>query len=110
MMREFANFRGHSREVTCCEWHPAHEELFVSGASDGTLMYWMASRPEAQAKITNAHDTAIWSLSWHPLGHLLATGTLVLGLVLLLQSNHDNFQGEFTSRYSQNAEIVGALG
>jgi len=75
MGRELSNFHGHSREVTCCEWHPNHEELFVSGGSDGSLMFWLANQSTPQTKISNAHDTTIWSVSWHPMGHLLSSGS-----------------------------------
>jgi hypothetical protein len=30
---------------------------------------------DCQAEVPGAHDAAIWSLAWHPLGHLLATGS-----------------------------------
>ena len=80
MGKELGTFRGHSREVMCCQWHPNHEELFVSGGSDGSLIYWLTNHKTPQARLTNAHDTTIWSVSWHPMGHLLASGALLLHL------------------------------
>eukprot|EP00967_Tisochrysis_lutea_P079184 scaffold108203_cov20-Tisochrysis_lutea.AAC.1 len=47
-LRELGTYQGHSRDVTCCAWHPVHEELFVSGSYDGGINYWLASRPDPQ--------------------------------------------------------------
>lgn len=90
MMRELQTFRAHKKEVTCklfdnCHnaylnvlsalaWHPVHEGLFVSGGGDGSLGYWMVNADKELALLENAHDQAIWTLEWHPLGHILATG------------------------------------
>nr|BCL66179.1 polyadenylation factor I complex [Volvox reticuliferus] len=73
MLREINTFSGHGRDVTCISWHPQHEELFVSGAIDGSLMMWLASRPDAQGAIPAAHDASVWAAVWHPLGHVLAS-------------------------------------
>ena len=27
--------------VLAISWHPIHESLFVSGGSDGSMMFWM---------------------------------------------------------------------
>lgn len=47
-LRELATYQGHTRDVTCCAWHPVHEELFASGSYDGGINYWLASRPDPQ--------------------------------------------------------------
>nr|ADF43129.1 PSF2p [Chlamydomonas reinhardtii] len=73
MLKEVASFAGHGRDVACVAWHPQHEELFVSGAGDGSLMMWLASRPDAQGCLPAAHEAAVWSAAWHPLGHVLAS-------------------------------------
>nr|BCL66120.1 polyadenylation factor I complex [Volvox africanus] len=73
MLREMNTFSGHGRDVTCVSWHPQHEELFVSGAIDGSLMMWLASRPDAQGVVPAAHDASVWTTAWHPLGHVLAS-------------------------------------
>lgn len=73
--KEIATYRGHNRDVTCAAWHPLHEELFASGGYDGSLMYWLVSSPEPQAEKRGAHDSVIWTLAWHPAGHMLATGS-----------------------------------
>lgn len=56
-------------------WHPIHEGLFVSGGGDGSLGYWMVNTEKELALLEQAHDQAIWTLEWHPLGHILATGS-----------------------------------
>ncbi|KAL6760178.1 WD40-repeat-containing domain protein [Haematococcus lacustris] len=89
-LRELATFTGHARDVTSAAWHPVQEELFVSGSHDGAIMFWLASRTEAQwagqggrerwlavawaAQALGAHEKEVWALAWHPLGHCLASG------------------------------------
>jgi polyadenylation factor subunit 2 len=45
MMRALAAYKGQNREVSSVTWHPHHEELFVSGGMDGSLMHWCALLP-----------------------------------------------------------------
>lgn len=47
-LRELRTYRGHTKDVLCAAWHPVHEELFASGGYDGSLLYWLASRPGPQ--------------------------------------------------------------
>lgn len=74
MQRELTSFRGHNRDVTYAAWHSIHEELFVSGGHDGSMIFWLASRQAPQAEVRGAHEASIWAAAWHPAGHLLATG------------------------------------
>lgn len=39
-MKELQVFRGHRREVTCCQWHPFHEGLFMTGSGDGCINFY----------------------------------------------------------------------
>ncbi|KAI1718374.1 WD domain, g-beta repeat domain-containing protein [Ditylenchus destructor] len=75
MMKEMQTFRGHKKEVTSLAWHPIHEGLFVSGGGDGSLGYWLVNADKELALLEQAHDQAVWTLEWHPLGHILATGS-----------------------------------
>lgn len=54
MLREVRTFRGHTKDVLCAAWHPVHEELFASGGYDGSLLYWLASRPGPQVPALTA--------------------------------------------------------
>ena len=78
-------------------WHPVHESLFASGGGDGSILFWSVgwvvkfllivltacdrllafasdSRNEREiGGMESAHDSFIWSLSWHPLGHILVS-------------------------------------
>ena len=80
MFKESASFKGHKREVLSLAWHPEHPELFASGAHDGALYFWSTLHPDAPleqslgARGHAAHEAAIQSLAWHPLGHLLTSG------------------------------------
>ena len=79
-MREVSTFKQHKREITALAWHPVHPELFVSGGFDGTIYFWSTQHAEPlEAAIGSfgwqAHESAVWSLAWHPLGHLLASGS-----------------------------------
>ncbi|OMH84032.1 pre-mRNA 3' end processing protein WDR33 [Zancudomyces culisetae] len=74
-MDELKSFRGIPKEVTTIEWHPVYETLFASGGSDGAVMIWDTNHKDHLHSIPNAHDSYVWSVTWHPLGHLLATGS-----------------------------------
>ncbi|RKP14263.1 WD40-repeat-containing domain protein [Piptocephalis cylindrospora] len=75
MMRELQAFRGHKKEVCSARWHPVHESLLVSGGSDGSLLHWQVGEKEAIGGLETAHDSNIWSLDWHPMGHILVSGS-----------------------------------
>eukprot|EP00475_Leptophrys_vorax_P006353 TRINITY_DN13920_c0_g1_i1.p1 TRINITY_DN13920_c0_g1~~TRINITY_DN13920_c0_g1_i1.p1 ORF type:complete len:517 (-),score=126.83 TRINITY_DN13920_c0_g1_i1:54-1496(-) len=79
MMREIYTYRGHQHEVTSIAWHPHTEELFASGDFEGNVLFWTVGWPNPQAEILAAHQSpqgaAIWDMAWHPMGHLLATGS-----------------------------------
>lgn len=48
VQQELASFTGHNRDVISAAWHPLHEELFVSGGYDGSLIFWLAGRQAPQ--------------------------------------------------------------
>ncbi|KAF0305377.1 pre-mRNA 3' end processing protein WDR33 [Amphibalanus amphitrite] len=75
LSEEVQVFRGHKREAASLSWHPIHETLFSSGGSDGSLMFWNVGCDKEVGCIEQAHDSLIWSMSWHPLGHVLASGS-----------------------------------
>ena len=88
MMKEVRSFRGHKKEVTgerrpslnllasALAWHPHHEGVFASGGADGSLYYWSADVDTAPLGfIDRAHEQNVWALAWHPLGHVLASGS-----------------------------------
>lgn len=75
MQAEIATYAGHAADITQACWHPLQEDLFVSGGHDGSLCFWLAGRSAPQAKVPGAHEGSIWSLAWHPAGHLLTSGS-----------------------------------
>eukprot|EP00794_Sanderia_malayensis_P015183 gene15183-16745_t len=74
-MKEIQTFRGHKKEATAVDWHPVHESLFASGGSDGAIMFWNMGSMKEVGAMDHAHDAMIWSVKWHPLGHILASGS-----------------------------------
>ena len=91
-MRDFKILRGHDKDVTSVAWHPIHTSLIVTGGFDGAIHYYLlddmnpsnaANQTSESSMITMlpsasvqyAHDSAVWSLDWHPQGHLLCSGS-----------------------------------
>ena len=76
-MNEIENFRGHTRDVTSVVWHPQHETLLTSGGYDGSIMYWIVGRgsEDPAAQVKGGHEAAVWSMTWHPAGHILCSGS-----------------------------------
>ncbi|XP_077471562.1 pre-mRNA 3' end processing protein WDR33 isoform X2 [Stigmatopora argus] len=75
MKEELQVFRGHKKEATAVAWHPIHEGLFASGGSDGSLLFWNVGVEKEVGGMEMAHEGMIWSLAWHPLGHILCSGS-----------------------------------
>ncbi|UNI14045.1 pre-mRNA cleavage and polyadenylation factor (CPF) complex subunit, variant 2 [Purpureocillium takamizusanense] len=101
MMRDICLLKGHEKDISTLTFHPIHPNLLTTGGLDGSLFHYLLDTPNpppgqaltvapydsmdptttpAQSvwpthKIPYAHDYAIWSLDWHPLGHILATGS-----------------------------------
>ncbi|OMJ23476.1 pre-mRNA 3' end processing protein WDR33 [Smittium culicis] len=74
-MDHLRSFRGIPKEVTSVAWHPVHENIFASGGSEGSLMMWDVSAKDYVHLIPTAHESYVWSIDWHPIGHLLASGS-----------------------------------
>ena len=102
MMRDVAILRGHEKGVATVAWHPIHPSLLSTGGDDGSLFSYLLSEPNTPTglssttvspydtpdprsappqsiypahRIAHAHESSIWSLDWHPLGHILASGS-----------------------------------
>ena len=69
--------------VEAVTWHPTHP-IVVSGGSEGAILHWDLNTPEPtfgqppsppRANLDQAHDSNVWSLTFHPLGHLLVSGS-----------------------------------
>ncbi|KAI9733741.1 MAG: pre-mRNA cleavage and polyadenylation factor (CPF) complex subunit [Claussenomyces sp. TS43310] len=101
MMRDICLLKEHEKDISIIAWHPIHSNLLSTGGSDGSLFHYLLDEPNAPEgvaltippyestdpsltpaqtiypahKIPYAHDFAIWSLDWHPLGHILASGS-----------------------------------
>ncbi|KAJ4512842.1 pre-mRNA cleavage and polyadenylation factor (CPF) complex subunit [Exophiala dermatitidis] len=102
LMRDVAILRGHEKGVTTLSWHPIHPSLISTGGDDGSLHTYLLTEPNTPSgissittspyassdprsapaqsiypahRIPHAHESSIWSLDWHPLGHILASGS-----------------------------------
>lgn len=72
---EVQTFRGHKKEASTVAWHPIHEGIFASGGSDGAIMFWNVGADKEVGVIEQAHESIVWALDWHPLGHILCSGS-----------------------------------
>lgn len=100
MMRDILLLRGNEKDITTIRWHPLHASLITTGGNDGALYHYLLDEPNDPSgtptlspydhadpskaptqniwpahKVHFAHDQAIWSLDWHPLGHIMASGS-----------------------------------
>ncbi|KAI1755442.1 WD40 repeat-like protein [Xylaria castorea] len=101
MMRDICLIKGHEKDISTLTWHPIHSNLLSTGGNEGSLHHYILDEPNTPAgqpnnpavyessdpiaapaqsifpahKVPFAHDFAIWSLDWHPLGHILASGS-----------------------------------
>lgn len=72
-MSEWMTFQGHERDVFTVEWHPIHEDLFVSGSFTGELFWWCVGYERPIYALPKAHLRSINQLKFHPFGHILAS-------------------------------------
>lgn len=56
-------------------WHPFQESMFTSGGFDGSVMFWNIGTETDVGSMENVHESAVWSLDWHPVGHILCSGS-----------------------------------
>lgn len=83
--RELGSFRGHNRDVVTAAWHPQHEELFASGAMNGSLLYWLVSRPGPQVCALAAVPVWLLLVSWlSAIQHPVLLGARALGVIGLV--------------------------
>ncbi|KAI9364402.1 WD40-repeat-containing domain protein [Zopfochytrium polystomum] len=75
VMKELQSFKGHKKEVTSVAWHPFHDSLFASGGADGSIYYWQVGTDYPVGGMDSAHDSTVFALDWHPLGHILVSGS-----------------------------------
>ncbi|CAH1772782.1 unnamed protein product [Owenia fusiformis] len=75
LKEDLQTFKGHNKEATAVAWHPVHESLFASGGSDGSIMFWNVGTDKELGAMTEAHEAIVWCMSWHPLGHILVSGS-----------------------------------
>ncbi|GAA5830176.1 hypothetical protein JCM3766R1_002811 [Sporobolomyces carnicolor] len=74
-MKELVTLRGHQKEVCSIAWHPIHSDILTSGGSEGSIIHWSLPDPSPKETLEFAHDSNVWSLAYHPLGHLLVSAS-----------------------------------
>lgn len=47
----------------------------MSGDAGGSILYWALGHTTPRASIDQAHDSNVWALAWHPLGHIVCSGS-----------------------------------
>ncbi|KAK2811380.1 pre-mRNA cleavage and polyadenylation factor (CPF) complex subunit [Emmonsiellopsis sp. PD_5] len=101
MMRDICILRGHEKPISSMTWHPIHSSLISTGSEDGSIHHYLLDEQNLPAgqvptvapydsadptntpaqvifpahRIPYAHSSTIWTLDWHPLGHILASGS-----------------------------------
>lgn len=87
-MKDFCVLRGHQKDISSLAWHPSHPALISTGGSDGAINHYLIDElPQGgvsntsstiihpAASVPFAHEYAIWSMEYHPLGHILCSGS-----------------------------------
>lgn len=101
VMRDICLLKGNDKDISTLAWHPVHPNLLTTGGMDGAIFHYLLDTPNpppgypltlspwdspdpasapAQSiwpvhRVPYAHDYAVWTLDWHPLGHVMASGS-----------------------------------
>lgn len=101
MMRDVFHLKISEKDVSSMVWHPFHSNMISTGSSEGGINHFLldesntppgvvstlsaydtASSTNTSAQliypahhITYAHEASVRSLDWHPLGHILTSGS-----------------------------------
>ncbi|KAF9762551.1 Flowering time control protein FY [Nosema granulosis] len=75
-MKERYLYKDHRKEITSLTIHPVIPDLFVSGCGDGSIYFWQMYNDIPLEFIPSGHEFTIWSMEFHPIGHVLATGSM----------------------------------
>ena len=75
MMKELRTLKRHTSDALSVQWHPVHENMLVSGGHEGSIVYWDCESEEPLAVLEGAHESSVFSLDWHPIGHILCSGS-----------------------------------
>ena len=101
IMRDICLLKGHEKDISTLAWHPIHANFLTTGGMDGAIFHYLLDTPNTPAgqaltvspwdstdptsttaqsiwpmhRLPYAHDYAVWSLDWHPMGHILASGS-----------------------------------
>ena len=75
LKEEVQSFRGHKKDACTISWHPIYEKMFASGGADGSIFFWLCGADKELGSMEDAHEGMVWDLSWHPLGHMLVSGS-----------------------------------
>lgn len=77
-MKELKSFRDES-DYMSLTWHPINESIFTVGCYDGSLKHFDLLQDTGSSNsfhdIPYAHDKCITSLSYNPVGHILASAS-----------------------------------
>ena len=101
MMRDVLLLKGHEKDIITMAWHPMHKNLLSTGGVDGSIHHYLLDEQNPPAGVAPsispydaadsqnapaqtiypahsmqyAHDFTVWTMDWHPLGHILASGS-----------------------------------
>ena len=54
-IRDMAQTKGHTMEVSCVTWHPMDKNLVMTGGADGTIRIWNITGERAFGNLINKH-------------------------------------------------------
>lgn len=72
---EYQILRGHKKEAFSLAWHTVHEGLISTGGSEGSIIFWLIGEEQPLGQVEGGHESLIWRMAWHPMGHVLATAS-----------------------------------
>lgn len=89
-MKEMFTYKN-NKDVTTINTHPFNH-LFVTGNNEGNIYFWDFLNENPIAVSDEKHENTIWSLDFHPAGHVLASASADFTIKFWLRKRPEDFE------------------
>lgn len=109
MMQEIFTYKGHKKEITSLTVHPKKDDFFVSGGGEGGIYFWQTYDDAPLEIIENGHENTVWCLDFHPVAHVLASGSVDNSVRFWMRGRPEDEKKEISEEIKEDDEKIPGL-